>query len=199
MSTTRLTAGCPGAPCLAQDDGRQRGAAGLPQPVRRPRPPPHPYRVNNYARLRRHPGEIACVVGEAPVLRKIPCGTPVVFGPAGYDHPIDDPTLLSDHNIRGVLVSCEWVRKMCEPYWGRKVHAWAEGFDTEGWSPPPRPRGTSTSWSATGSAATRNAIARRSAIQSSANSKPVAFAWLSSVAAIRVSAPSSAGHVRWCC
>lgn len=96
-----------------------------------------PYRVNDYARLRRHPGEIACVVGEAPVLRKIPCGTPVVFGPAGYDHPIDNPTLLSDHNIRGVLVSCEWVRKMCEPYWGRKVHAWAEGFDTEGWKPSP--------------------------------------------------------------
>ena len=96
-----------------------------------------PYRVNNYAHLRRHPGEIACVIGKPPVLDKIPCGTPIVFGSAGYDHPVDDPTLLSDHNIRGVLVPCEWVRKMCEPYWGTKVHAWAEGFDTEGWKPMP--------------------------------------------------------------
>jgi glycosyltransferase involved in cell wall biosynthesis len=94
-----------------------------------------PYRVNNYAHLRRHPGEIACVIGQAPVLKKIPCGTPIVFGSAGYGHPIDNPTLLSDHNIRGVLVPCEWVRTMCEPYWGTKVHAWAEGFDTDSWMP----------------------------------------------------------------
>ena len=95
------------------------------------------YRVNNYAHLRRHPGEIACVIGKPVVLEKIPCGTPIVFGPAGYDHPVDDPTLLSDHNIRGVLVRCEWIRKMCEPYWGKKVHAWTEGFDTDAWNPAP--------------------------------------------------------------
>lgn len=93
------------------------------------------YRLNNYAHLRRHPGEIACVIGQPPVLEKIPCGTPVVFGSAGYHHPVDAPTLLSDHNIRGVLVPCEWVRRMCEPYWGSKVHAWVEGFDTDGWKP----------------------------------------------------------------
>jgi hypothetical protein len=95
------------------------------------------HRVNDYAHLRRHPGEIACVIGRPPVLDKIPCGTPIVFGSTGYDHPVDAPTLLSGHNIRGVLVPCEWVRRMCEPYWGSKVHAWVEGFDTEGWNPSP--------------------------------------------------------------
>lgn len=96
-----------------------------------------PYRVNDYRSLRRNPGEVACVIGKPPVLEKIPSGTPIVFGAAGYDHPIDNPTLFSDHNIRGVLVPCEWVRQMCEPHWGDKVHAWPVGIDTDGWQPSP--------------------------------------------------------------
>ena len=96
-----------------------------------------PYRVNDYAGLRRHPGEVACVIGKPPVLAKIPRGTPILFGAAGYDHPLDRPTLFADHDVRGVLVPCEWARLMFEPYWGDKVHVWPVGIDTDGWRPAP--------------------------------------------------------------
>lgn len=95
------------------------------------------YRVNDYRRLRRNPGEVACVVGKPLVLAKIPRATPIVFGAAGYDHPLSHPTLLTDHDIRGVLVPCEWARKMFEPHWGDKVHVWPVGIDTDDWKPSP--------------------------------------------------------------
>jgi glycosyltransferase involved in cell wall biosynthesis len=96
-----------------------------------------PYRVNAYRYLRRHPDEVACVIGKPLVLDKIPPSTPIVFGAAGYDHPVDKPTLLSEHAIRGILVPCEWVRRMFEPHWGDKVHVWPVGIDTDGWRPSP--------------------------------------------------------------
>jgi glycosyltransferase involved in cell wall biosynthesis len=95
------------------------------------------YRVNDYRHLRRNPGEVACVIGKPLVLAKIPPGTPIIFGAAGYDHPFDHPTLLTDHDVLGVLVPCEWVRRMFEPHWGDKVHVWPVGIDTDGWKPSP--------------------------------------------------------------
>lgn len=95
------------------------------------------YRVNDYRHLRRNPGAVACVIGKPLVLAKIPRTTPIIFGASGYDHPLAHPTLLTDHDIRGVLVPCEWVRKMFEPHWGDKVHAWPVGIDTDGWKPSP--------------------------------------------------------------
>lgn len=96
-----------------------------------------PYRINNYRHLHKGSSAIACVIGKPPVLERIPFGTPIVFGAAGYDHPIDRPKLLTDHNILGVLVPCEWVRQMFEPYWHDKVHVWPVGIDTDSWKQSP--------------------------------------------------------------
>jgi hypothetical protein len=93
-----------------------------------------PYRVNDYRHLRRAEGDLACVIGKPPLLAKIPQGTPILLGPS-IGHPIDSPDLLSHHDIRATLVPCEWVRLMCEPYWGSKVQAWPVGIDTDLWSP----------------------------------------------------------------
>src|SRR3982074_1372846 len=48
------------------------------------------YRVNDYRNLRSTPRELACVIGKPFVLNKIPSGTPILFGAAGYSHPLDD-------------------------------------------------------------------------------------------------------------
>jgi len=94
-----------------------------------------PYRVNDYRSLRAGPRDLACVIGKPHVLEKIPSGTPILFGAAGYAHPIDNPDLFAQHDIRNVLVPCEWMRAMCAPYWGDKVKVWPVGIDTDLWSP----------------------------------------------------------------
>jgi len=94
-----------------------------------------PYRLNDYAHLRRHPGEVIGVVGKPPMLKRIPRETPIVFGPAGYNHPIDAPTLFTDHHVLGVLVPCEWERQMFAVHWHDKVHVWPVGIDTDTWAP----------------------------------------------------------------
>lgn len=94
-----------------------------------------PYRLNDYAHLSRHPGEVTGVVGKPPILDKIPRETPIVFGAAVYSHPIDAPTLFTDHNVLGVLVPCEWERRMFAVHWHDKVHVWPVGIDTDAWAP----------------------------------------------------------------
>ena len=94
-----------------------------------------PYRLNDYEHLSRHPGEVTGVVGKPPILGKIRRETPIVLGPAGYNHPIDAPTLFTDHHVLGVLVPCEWERRMFAVHWHDKVHVWPVGIDTDTWAP----------------------------------------------------------------
>lgn len=93
------------------------------------------YRVNDYEHLQRHPGEVACVIGKPRVLDRMPRDTPIVFGPAVHNHPVDAPTLFADHRILGVLVLCEWARQMFAIHWPGKVHTWPVGIDTDRWMP----------------------------------------------------------------
>lgn len=95
------------------------------------------YRVNNYRYIKRHPGEVACVVGKAPVLDKIKWKNPILFGTAVFAHPSDDPNLLKRLPVRKVLVPGEWMRKMWEPYYGDKVIAWPVGIDAILWESAP--------------------------------------------------------------
>jgi len=96
-----------------------------------------PYRVNDYRYVKKHPDEIACIIGKPHILNKIKWVNPIVFGAAVYSHPIDDPLLLRRLPVRKVLVPCEWMRKMCEPVWDDKVVVWPVGIDTETWAPVP--------------------------------------------------------------
>ena len=92
------------------------------------------YRVNDYRHLRKHPEEIACVIGKPHVVDKIPPRTAILFGAAQFSHPDEQPGFFAQHqNIRKILVPGEWVRQMWEPYFGKKVAAWPVGIDTEAW------------------------------------------------------------------
>jgi glycosyltransferase involved in cell wall biosynthesis len=92
-----------------------------------------PYRVNQYRHIERHPDELACIIGKPHVLNKIHWRNPILFGAAVYSHPLSDPDLLKRLPVRKVLVPGEWMRKMCEPYYGEAVAAWPVGIDTESW------------------------------------------------------------------
>lgn len=93
------------------------------------------YRVNDYKHIQKHSTEIACIIGKPHVLDKIGWKNPILFGASIFSHPSDDPELLNRLPIQTVLIPGEWMRKMCEPYWGNKAKAWPVGIDTEKWCP----------------------------------------------------------------
>lgn len=96
-----------------------------------------PYRVNKYRYIKQHPEEVVCIIGKPHVLDKIQSRNPIIFGPAVYSHPCDDPFLLERLAVRRVLVSSEWFRAMYEPHWNVKVSVWPAGIDTYKWVQEP--------------------------------------------------------------
>ncbi|ARV61246.1 glycosyltransferase [Nostocales cyanobacterium HT-58-2] len=96
-----------------------------------------PYRVNNYRYIQRHPEEVACIIGKPHVLDKMKWENPILFGAAVFSHPCDDPKLLERLPVQKILVPGEWMRQMCEPYYGNHVLSWAVGIDTNTWTPLP--------------------------------------------------------------
>jgi len=96
-----------------------------------------PFRVNDFAYARKHPEEPVGIIGKPHVLDMMEWKNPILFGAAVMSHPTDDPDLLQRKPIRKVLVPGEWMRKMCEPFWGGKVEAWPVGIDTDLWCPAP--------------------------------------------------------------
>ncbi|HTE02436.1 MAG TPA: glycosyltransferase [Mucilaginibacter sp.] len=95
-----------------------------------------PYRFNDYQYIKRHPEEIACIIGKPQVLFDRNWQNPIIFGAGIYSHPIECPDLFERYpNVKRFLVPGEWMRDMCEPYYGDKVTAWPVGIDTEQWKP----------------------------------------------------------------
>lgn len=96
-----------------------------------------PYRKNDLLHARRHPDELCCILGKRHVLDTFPLSNPLMVGPSCHDHPIDAPDLTRRPSVRRILVPGEWMRRMCEPFWGTHVHSWPVGIDTDHWAPPP--------------------------------------------------------------
>ncbi|HZY37866.1 MAG TPA: hypothetical protein VFE53_14510 [Mucilaginibacter sp.] len=94
------------------------------------------YRFNDYSHIKKHPEEVACIIGKPQVLFDKKWQNPVIFGAGIYSHPIECADLFELYpNVKRFLVPGEWMRKMCEPYYGNKVIAWPVGIDAEQWKP----------------------------------------------------------------
>lgn len=95
------------------------------------------YRVNDYRGLRRRPGAWAHVVGQSLVIPRIPPGHPIIHGPAIADHPVD-VDFYGRADIRLLLISCEWFKRMYERDLPHPVRmaVWPAGIDTDRWTPP---------------------------------------------------------------
>ncbi len=97
-----------------------------------------PYRVNDFRHARRHPGEVACIVGKPHVLDRAAWENPILFGASVFSHPVDDPDLLRRRPVVRILVPGDWMRAMfAETYGDDVVHAWPIGIDTDRWAPAP--------------------------------------------------------------
>lgn len=95
-----------------------------------------PYRFNDYSYIKKHPDELACVIGKAHVLFEKSFKNPVLFGAGIYSHPIECVDLFVKHpEVKHVLVPGEWMRKMFAPYYHDKVSSWPTGIDTLNWIP----------------------------------------------------------------
>ena len=95
-----------------------------------------PYRFNDFGYIRKHPFEIACIIGKHQVLFERKWKNPVIFGAGIYSHPIECPDLLTLHpNVKRVLVPGDWMKDMFAPYYGDKVTAWPVGTDSDLWRP----------------------------------------------------------------
>ena len=95
-----------------------------------------PYRFNDYNYIRKHPGEIACIIGKPHLLFEKKWRNPVILGAGIYSHPVDCPDLFERYpNVKRIIVPGEWIHKMFEPFYGDKVVSWPVGIDTTYWEP----------------------------------------------------------------
>jgi glycosyltransferase involved in cell wall biosynthesis len=95
------------------------------------------YDNNDWAALKKT-AELACVIGRSDVLDYIHRDKPILFGPATFNHPCDRPAFMNEFNVRRIIVSCEWMKKMFESVWPDSCVVWAAGIDAEEWSPSRR-------------------------------------------------------------
>ena len=77
-----------------------------------------PYSVNDYRWAKHNPAALACIVGKSYVLDLMQWKNPILFGPNGHSHPLEDPNLLDRLPIKKILVLGPWNKAMCRPYWG---------------------------------------------------------------------------------
>ncbi|MDE5445647.1 glycosyltransferase family 1 protein [Bradyrhizobium sp. CSA207] len=97
------------------------------------------YRVNDYRYIRKHPEELACIIGRPFVLDWFAWKNPLLLGVAMFDHPVQAPERLKDLQTKAVLVPCTWYADMFRPYWPN-VEAWPVGIETDLWTPTPAER-----------------------------------------------------------
>ncbi|MFT4115513.1 glycosyltransferase family 1 protein [Bradyrhizobium sp.] len=98
-----------------------------------------PYRVNDYRYIRKHPEELACIIGRPFVLDWFKWENPLLLGVAMYDHPVQAGERLKDLHVKGILVPCAWYADMCRTEWPH-VGVWPVGIETDVWMPTPASR-----------------------------------------------------------
>src|SRR3954451_19213826 len=81
------------------------------------------YRVNDYSYIRKHPQELACILGRPFVLDWMEWKNPLMLGVAMYNHPSDAPDLFQRLPVRTILVPSAWYAAMCKPGWSR-IDVW---------------------------------------------------------------------------
>lgn len=98
------------------------------------------YRLNDYAGLRRTPGAWAHVVGKPHVVKKIPPGHPIIYGPGIAAHPYEDD-FWHTADLRLIVISCSWFKQMYDRDLPRPIPTavWPAGVEVDLWQPPATP------------------------------------------------------------
>lgn len=97
------------------------------------------YRLNDYTALKKNPNLWALVVGKPQVIEKIPEQNSIIFGPAVSAHPFDNDFWERRTNIKHLLISCDWFKKMYDRDLPVKIPTsiWPSGVDLAEWEPVP--------------------------------------------------------------
>ncbi|MCX2431359.1 hypothetical protein [Pedobacter sp. GR22-10] len=94
-----------------------------------------PYRFNDYKYAKQHPEELIGVIGKPHLIFERRFKNPILFGAGVFSHPIECPDLFQKYpNVKKILVPGEWMKEMCEPYYGNQVKSWAVGIDSNLWA-----------------------------------------------------------------
>jgi len=94
------------------------------------------YRFNDYRYIKKHPHEIACIIGKPQLVFERKWQNPIILGAGIYSHPIECLDLFERYpNVKRLLVPGEWMCDMFMPAYGNKVLPWPVGIDTEQWKP----------------------------------------------------------------
>lgn len=94
-----------------------------------------PYRVNDFGHVKNNQEDLVCLLGQPHLLHRFEHHTPMMFGTALYNHPVDDEHLPRRHMLRQVLVPSDWVKVMFSKLWPDIVSVWPVGIDTDRWAP----------------------------------------------------------------
>jgi hypothetical protein len=95
-------------------------------------------RTNDYRLARRHPEHPVGVTGYPHIMDGWSLPNPAVLGPGLFDHPKVAPGLMEDPRYRSYIVTCDWMKRMFEPYYGDRCVSWHAGIDLAEW-PDTRP------------------------------------------------------------
>jgi hypothetical protein len=95
-----------------------------------------PYRFNDFSYIKKHPEEIACIVGKPQILDKLRWKNPIIYGAGIFSHPTDDLDFLVKYpTIKKILVPGPWMKEVFDPFYGvDRVDFWPAGIDTEQWN-----------------------------------------------------------------
>lgn len=95
-----------------------------------------PYRFNDFAYIKKHPEEIACIIGKPQILDKFKWKNPIIYGAGIFSHPTDDLFFLTKYpTIKKILVPGPWMKQVFDPFYGAEmVDFWPAGIDTEQWN-----------------------------------------------------------------
>lgn len=88
---------------------------------------------NNYALAASHPDYPVGLVGTPVAIPGWSLQNPAILGPCMYDNPKQNPTLMKDPRFKGYILTCDWLKKLFEPYYGDKCILWSAGIDTDEW------------------------------------------------------------------
>ncbi|QIL40664.1 glycosyltransferase [Pedobacter sp. HDW13] len=95
-----------------------------------------PFRFNDFSYIKKHPEEIACIIGKPQILDKFKWKNPIIYGAGIFSHPTDDLDFLIKYpTIKKILVPGPWMKEVFDPFYGsHMVDFWPAGIDTEQWS-----------------------------------------------------------------
>lgn len=91
-------------------------------------------RCNDYRLARQYPEHPVGLVGYPWILNNWSLDNPALLGPGFYDHPRMNPRVMEDPRYRGYLVTCDWMKRMFEPFYAGRCLEWRAGMDLHQWT-----------------------------------------------------------------